>query len=90
MEKLLKMLEESQKLGDIEYYFNQNELNIDLNDFEGFDNDYNEIDRDFVNEDLVNQILDFIENNAILIEDNLYKTYQLNDNKIIIGCASFD
>lgn len=90
MKDLLKMLKESERLGDVDYYFNENELNIDFNDFDSFDDDWNEIDREYNNETLVNQILDFVENNAVLIKDSLYKTYKLDDNTIIIGYTSFD
>ena len=90
MEKLLEMLEKSKNLGDVDYYTCENELNIDFNDFDGFDDEWNEIERKYNNENLVNQILNYIETNAILIKDSLYQTYQLNDKIIVIGYTSFD
>ena len=90
MKELLKMLEESQNLGDVDYYTYENELNIDFNDFEGFDDEWNEIDREYTNENLVNQILNYIETNATLVKDSLYQTYQLDDKTIVIGYTSFD
>ena len=90
MEELLKMLEESKNLGDVDYYTCENELNIDFNDFDGFDDEWNEIERKYNNENLVNQILNYIETNATLIKDSLYQTYQLNDKIIVIGYTSFD
>lgn len=90
MKELLKMLEESKNLGDVDYYTYENELNIDFNDFDGFDDKSNEIDREYTNENLVNQILNYIETNATLVKDSLYQTYQLDDKTIVIGYTSFD
>ena len=90
MEKLLEMLEKSKNLGDVDYYTCENELNIDFNDFDGFEEEWDEIERKYNNENLVNQILNYIETNAILIKDSLYQTYQLNDKIIVIGYTSFD
>ena len=90
MKELLKMLEESKNLGDVDYYTYENELNIDFNDFDGFDDEWNEVEREYTNENLVNKILNYIETNATLIKDSLYKTYQLDDKTIVIGYTSFD
>lgn len=90
MKELLKMLEESKNLGDVDYYTYENELNIDFNDFDGFDDEWNEIDREYTNENLVNQILNYIETNATLVKDSLYQTYQLDNKTIVIGYTSFD
>lgn len=90
MKKLLKMLEESKNLGDVDYYTYENELNIDFNDFDGFDDEWNEVEREYTNENLVNKILNYIETNATLIKDSLYQTYQLDDKTIVIGYTSFD
>ena len=90
MKELLEMLEKSKNLGDVDYYIYENELNIDFNDFDGFDDEWDEIERKYNNENLVNQILNYIETNAILIKDSLYQTYQLNDKIIVIGYTSFD
>ena len=90
MKELLKMLEESKNLGDVDYYIYENELNIDFNDFDGFDDEWNEVEREYTNENLVNKILNYIETNATLIKDSLYQTYQLDDKTIVIGYTSFD
>ena len=90
MKELLKMLEESKNLGDVDYYTYENELNIDFNDFDGFDNEWNEVERKYTNENLVNKILNYIETNATLVKDSLYQTYQLDDKTIVIGYTSFD
>lgn len=90
MKELLKMLEESKNLGDVDYYTYENELNIDFNDFDGFDDEWNEVEREYTNENLVNKILNYIETNATLIKDSLYQTYQLDDKIIVIGYTSFD
>ena len=90
MKELLKMLEESKNLGDVDYYTYENELNIDFNDFDGFDDEWTEVERDYTNENLVNKILNYIETNATLIKDSLYQTYQLDDKTIVIGYTSFD
>jgi hypothetical protein len=62
-----------------------NKLYITFEDTENDDDD-----RAFINEDLVNQIVNYLNTNAILTSDEMYKEYKLDNVKIIVGYTSFD
>ena len=68
-ERLMAMVN---ALVEVEYvYFREynNTLYITVNDFEGFGEHYEEIDREFVNEELVEELEEFIENANYTIEN---------------------
>lgn len=85
MKELLKMLKKSEKLNDVIVMETNNKLYITFEDTEN-----NDDDRDFINEDLVNQIINYLNTNAILTSDKMYKEYKLDNTKIIVGYTSFD
>lgn len=85
MEELLKMLKESERLNDVIVMETNNKLYITFEDTENDDDD-----RDFIDEDLVNQIINYLKTNAILTRDEMYKEYELDNIKIIVGYTSFD
>lgn len=85
MKELLKMLKESEKLNDVIVMETNDKLYITFEDTENDDDD-----RDFIDEDLVNQIINYLKTNAILTRDEMYKEYELDNIKIIVGYTSFD
>ena len=85
MKELLKMLKESERLNDVIVMETNNKLYITFEDTENDDDD-----RDFIDEDLVNQIINYLKTNAILTRDEMYKEYELDNIKIIVGYTSFD
>lgn len=92
MEDLLRMLEESKKYNDVEYFYNKNNnvLEITFDDFEGFDDEWDEVDREYGNAELVEKIEEYLEKNGKLINDCLYKKYQIDNQIVEIGYTSFD
>ena len=87
-EMIIEMLE---KLGedvmfDIDYEGN---FDIVINDFEGFDNDWCEIERKY-DKDAVNAVLKEIEKSAISVDGDFYRYYSFEDFEICVGYASFD
>ena len=66
------------------------EINITLNDFAGFDEDYCEIMRDYDNEQAVENFLKMLANECISFKDNFYKDYKFNGFTVNLGYASFD
>ena len=95
-EELIKMLEELENYGDVDFEDcsidneEDKEIRIEFNDFEGFDDDWQEINRDYENEELVNKIIEFLEKNAKEIERDLYTWYDFRDFEVQVGYASFD
>ena len=60
-EKLMAMVNALVEVEDVYYREYENTLYITVNDFEGFDEHYSEIDRELVNEELVEELEEFLE-----------------------------
>lgn len=65
-------------------------LNIELNDFEGFDEDWSEISREFDNPEMVERFVRMLETGCLFKEDDLYVVYHFEDFDVQLGYASFD
>lgn len=63
---------------------------LTLEDFDGFDEDWNEIEREYDNEEAVDALLDWLEANCIERNVNLYIYYTFPDFRLTLGYASFD
>ena len=63
---------------------------LTLEDFEGFDDDWNEIEREYENEEAVDALLDWLEAHCTRRDDNLYIHYVFSDFQLTFGYASFD
>ena len=68
-EKLMTMVNALVEVEDVYFREYNNTLYITVNDFEGFGEHYEEIDREFVNEELVEELEEFIENANYTIEN---------------------
>ena len=68
-EKLMTMVNALVEVEDVYFREYENTLYITVNDFEGFGEHYEEIDREFVNEELVEGLVEFIENANYTIEN---------------------
>lgn len=68
-EKLMTMVNALVEVEDVYFREYENTLYITVNDFEGFGEHYEEIDREFVNEELVEELVEFIENANYTIEN---------------------
>lgn len=88
--ELLKMLNELEETNDVDFYEDKDTLHVNFNDFEGFDEDWEEIFRDYENGGLVHQVLNFLENNCKSQEGDLYKEFIFDDFNVIVGYSSFD
>lgn len=63
---------------------------LTLEDFEGFDDDWNEVEREYVNEEAVDALLKWLEVNYTERKSDLYIHYVFPDFRLTLGCASFD
>ena len=68
-EKLMTMVNALVEVEDVYFREYENTLYITVNDFEGFGEHYEEINREFVNEELVEELVEFIENANYTIEN---------------------
>ena len=76
---------------DVDYYNNIENLEITFNDFGGFDEDFEEIYREYENPNAVEEIKQYLDNNAKLVSNyTCYKVYSLDNRTIIVGYASAD
>lgn len=65
-------------------------LNVTLVDFEGFDEDWSEIFRDFDDEKAVEAFLEMLERECISQEGNFYTIYHFEGFDVKVGYTSFD
>ena len=63
---------------------------LTLEDFDGFDDDWNEVEREYVNEEAVDALLEWLEANYTERKSNLYIHYVFPDFRLTLGYASFD
>lgn len=66
-----------------------NEYHITLEDFEGFDENWSEIMRDFNDEEMIDALFDLL-HQADEIEDDFYVRYHFADFSVVVGYASYD
>jgi hypothetical protein len=92
MEKLLKMLEEL--AADVDYRVREiegekPEVVITVNDFEGFDDDWSEVMRNY-DVEAVDGLIKWLEEHCISEDDNLYSYYHFEEFDVELGYTSFD
>ena len=76
---------------DITLYHGTNKnYRITLEDFEGFDEHWHEIMREYDNEEAVNALIDWLETNSTEHHEDFYTYYTFPDFQIIVGYSSFD
>ena len=76
---------------DVElYHWSDGGYELTLEDFEGFDDDWNEVEREYVNEEAVDALLKWLEANYTERKSNLYIHYVFPDFRLTLGYASFD
>lgn len=73
----------------IVFDFNR-QIHVDFNDFEGFDDDWSEIMRDYDDENAVEAFEETLRAEALKIDDNFYTTYYFDDFVVIVGYTSYD
>lgn len=86
-----KILEMANALGEdaIVFDFN-NEINVDFNDFDGFDENWEEIMRDYDNPNAVEAFEEMLRSEALSIDDDYYTTYHFNGFTVKVGYTSYD
>lgn len=87
-EMMLEMLE---GLGR-DVFFDEVEDGFDVTvyDFEGFDDDWSEIERDFDDPEAVEHFLDVLEEESLSHEGDFYVVYHFEGFDVELGYTSFD
>lgn len=67
-----------------------NGFRVTLNDFEGFDENWEEIDRDYDDEDAVDAFLEMLETECVSKEGDFYVTYHFDGFDVELGYESFN
>jgi hypothetical protein len=65
-------------------------LDVTIEDFEGFDDDYDEIMRDYDNAEAVECFEEMLETECLSQEGDFYITYHFEGFDVCLGYASFD
>lgn len=72
------------------YDVDDNRINLTINDFEGFDDNWSEMDRELVDAKAVEEVLDWLEENADSSEGDFYEYYHFGDIVVEVSYTSFD
>ena len=65
-------------------------LDVTLEDFEGFDDDWSEVDREDDDEEAVDAFLEMLEAECLSHEGDFYVVYHFEGFDVQLGYASFD
>ena len=74
---------------DVSYMMVREELHVTIEDFDGFDEDWSEIDREY-NVEAVDGFVEWLEAQAQEVEGYCYKRYHLEGIVVCVGYASYD
>lgn len=87
-EMMLEMLE---GLGN-DVFFDEVEggFDVTVDDFEGFDDDWSEVERDFDDPEAVESFLDMLEEESLSHEGDFYVVYHFEGFDVELGYTSFD
>lgn len=91
MLELKKLLENYEE--DLVVFERNNVIDILFDDFGGYDEDGEEVDRPFIHDDIVTAITSYLDNNAERVigdEGDIYKHYKLDVYLINLGFTSYD
>ena len=75
---------------DSDYDISDNHIDLTIDDFEGFDDDWCEVDREFVDADAVEEVLEWLEENADYVDGDFYHYYHFGEIVVEVGYTSFD
>ena len=72
------------------YDVTDNHIDLTIDDFAGFDEDWSEKDRELVDADAVDEVLEWLAENADWIDDDFYCYYHFGEIVVEVGYTSFD
>lgn len=72
------------------YYVGDNYIDLTIDDFDGFDENWSEVYREFDDADAVEEVFEWLEKNADSIDDDFYCYYHFGEIVVVVGYTSFD
>lgn len=93
MKELFMILKNLREVEDVDYSYSKsyNTLFIVINDFNGFDDNWDEVDRNYNKPELVDELIKFINTNTTLMnEHSLDEHYSFNGINIQLSYSSED
>lgn len=75
---------------DSYYTVKDNRIDLTIDDFEGFDDDWCEVDREFVDADAVEEVLGWLEENADCVDNDFYRRYHFGNIVVEVDYTSYD
>lgn len=91
LEKIIAMLEKIHE-EDGWYHVNVDRkyIGLTINDSDCFDDEWNEVEHEYENPNAVEEVLNWLEENADAKEENVYISYYFEEFKVEVGFTSFD
>jgi hypothetical protein len=68
----------------------KNYIGLTINDFDGFDDEWAEEEHEFEDLEAVEEVLEWLEENADYQEGDLYISYHFGEIEVVVGYTSFD
>lgn len=65
-------------------------IDLTINDFEGFDDEWSAVARELVDADAVAEVLEWLEEKADRVDDDFYRCYHFGEIVVEVGYTSFD
>jgi hypothetical protein len=91
---ILEMMTELEACGDLTVWERTTDegtvYDVTVEDFEGFDEHWSEVMRDFEREDLVDEFLEALDEQALRVEGDFYYDYYFDGFRVHLGYASYD
>ena len=87
-EKMMNMIKDLKN--DATYFEYKGIIHVDLDDFEGFDENWDEQFREYDDADAVENFLDTLEKEALEIDEDYYTTYKFDGFAVKLGYTSYD
>lgn len=86
-----KMIAAIEALGDDALYdVVDRRIDVTLRDFDGFDDDWCEVMRDYDDEQAVENFLQMLDDECLSSSDDFYKDYEFDGFTVSLGYESFD
>lgn len=75
---------------DVIYNVHDNVISVDIRDFEGFDDNYDELMRDYDNPEAVEAFENFLEDSCVCSDGDFYRNYYFGGFIVRLGYSSMD
>lgn len=72
------------------YEVTDNRIDLTIDDFEGFDENWDEVFREYVDADALEEVFEWLEENADCVDGDFYRYYHFGDIVVEVGWTSFD